>query len=312
MIHLTYFLILTFSTFLNTSPSTLDSSMSDLKTQTNHQTITVLDSIQIAFYQEGQGDETLLFLHGLGSNHKAWKKNISFLKNHYNCITVDLPGYGNSSKGDYPFTMSFFADALQEFIQKLELKNVVLVGHSMGGQIAIHLALNHPSLCERLILIAPAGFETFSEKEKQWFSNFFTPQFIKSTPEEQIIKNFHFNFYSFPKDAQFMIDDRMTMRATPAYEHYTKMIPKCVNGMLQEPIFDHLTSLNIPTLIIYGQEDNLIPSKILHPNLTTPQIANAGNELIQDSRLKLIQEAGHFVQWEKSEKVNTIIQNFLQ
>ncbi|MBX2877735.1 MAG: alpha/beta hydrolase, partial [Saprospiraceae bacterium] len=202
------------------------------------QQIALNDSLTINYVDEGQGSHTLVFVHGLGSNLKAWQKNIDALSKSYRCIALDLPNYGQSSQGDYPFGMSYFAEVLKSFLDKLNLEKVVLVGHSMGGQTAIHFALDYPEMLSHLILMAPAGFETFTPQQIQWFEQVYTKAFVQSATEVQIRKNFHLNFFDMPEDAQFMISDRLEMRAdSSAYDSYCAMIPKCVIGMLKEPIF---------------------------------------------------------------------------
>ena len=107
----------------------------------------------IAYIDEGKGPKTLLFIHGLATYSLSWRKNIEGLKNHYRCIAIDLPGNGLSDKGDYSYSISFFAEAIVEFIQNMGLKNVCLVGHSMGGQIAMTALINNPKCAERLIFM---------------------------------------------------------------------------------------------------------------------------------------------------------------
>lgn len=275
------------------------------------QYLEILDSLKMAYVETGKGKTTLLFIHGLGSNLQAWQKNIETLRNKYQCIALDLPGYGKSSKGDYDFTMTFFAKTIHAFIKKKKLKNVVLVGHSMGGQISIHTFLQDKKAIKKLVLIAPAGLEVFSAKEKNWFKNIYTPAVVKMTTNEQIIKNFELNFYQMPDDARFMIEDRLELKASSEYDAYCEMIPQCVMGMLNEPVFDSLEKINIPTLIVYGKDDSLIPNKFLHPQLTTQQVAEAGRKKITDSKLIMINTAGHFVNWEQSKATNAAILDFL-
>ena len=270
------------------------------------------DSLQLAYIDEGVGQKTILFIHGLGSNHKAWYKNVDLLKNSFRCIAVDLPGYGKSSKGDFPYDMSFFASTIHEFIVQMKLEKVILVGHSMGGQIAINTVLQHSEPVEKLVLIAPAGLETFSTQEKEWFKALVTPELIMATAEERIVKNFEMNFYAMPDDARFMIDDRLRMRQTSAYQHYCQMIPKCVMGMLNEPVFDQLPKIILPTLVFFGENDQLIPNKLLHPALSTEEVAMIGQNRFPNSQVSILSEAGHFVQWEKAEQLNREILNFLK
>lgn len=270
------------------------------------------DSLQIAYVDEGAGPATLLFIHGLGSNLKAWTKNIDSLSAQYRCIAIDLPGYGRSSLREYPYDMLFFAHTVRRFMDTLQLERVNLVGHSMGGQVATHVVLADERSIVGLILIAPAGFETFTEQESQWLQSVYTAELIKATPEEQIVKNFEINFYDMPDDARFMIEDRLQMRQTAAYDQYCNMIPQCVKGMLEQAVFDRLPEIELPTLVVFGEDDRLIPNRLLHPALTTATVAKSGAERLGQHTLKMIPEAGHFVQWEQHKLVNNAILSFLR
>jgi pimeloyl-ACP methyl ester carboxylesterase len=259
---------------------------------------------------EGQG-QPLVFIHGLGSNLKGWQKTIDGLRGRYRCLALDLPGYGNSSQGPHPFGMSFFAQAILDFIEKLKLEKVVLVGHSMGGQVAMQTVLRSSKNIEKLVLLAPAGFETFSEKEKNFLATMFTPGLIKALPVSQIVRNFKMNFVNMPDDARFMIDDRMALRETRAFDYYSRMIPQCLLGMLKEPVYELLPQILLPTLILFGMEDRLIPSRLVHPLMSTKQVAKRGHQRIPFSELKMVKKAGHFLQWEQAEIVNGHIQTLL-
>jgi pimeloyl-ACP methyl ester carboxylesterase len=288
--------------------------MQDLKYPYPVQRIKLRQSIEIAYTDEGQGATTLLMIHGLGSYLPAWRKNIEGLKHQFRCIAMDLPNYGKSSKGDYEFSMHFFATTLMEFIEKLDLKHVVLIGHSMGAQIAVTLSLESNPSIDKLVLLAPAGVEVFSAEEKAFFKGLVTPANIKDTPDEQIEQNFALNFSNnlLPEDARFMLQDRLLMRgSSKEYDYYCNMVPKCVMGMLDAPIFDQLEKINIPCLILYGNEDLLIPNKILHPDLSTRDIAESGQQKITDSQLYMLSPCGHFVQWECAEEVNNLIEQFI-
>lgn len=269
------------------------------------------NGIDLAYVDEGSGDYTLLFIHGLGSNLKAWHKNIETLKHHHRCIAIDLPGYGKSTKADFEFSMSFFAHTILEFVTKLKLNNTCLIGHSMGGQITMTTVLKNKKLIDRLVLIAPAGIEQFAKNESAQLLKTITPTTIQNLSEEQIRYNFEVNFFKMPSDAEFMFEDRMEMRKTDEYFHFSRMIPRCIIGMLNEPVFPKLNQINTPTLIFFGNEDLLIPNRILHPKLTPLKVAKTAQDCIAKSKLIMVPLAGHFTQWEKPKIVNNSILEFL-
>lgn len=266
---------------------------------------------EIAYTDEGKGDQTIICIHGLGSYLLGWKKNIEGLKSSYRIIAIDLPGYGKSSKTPHSGLMSYYASVVKEFIDKLELKNVTLAGHSMGGQISMVAALNYPDKVKNLVLIAPAGFEKFTEGQKQWFRNVMTFEGVKNTSADDIQTNLAVNFYNMPKNAEFMITDRLIMRQADDFDNYCYAVVQSVNGMVNEPVLDLLNQIKQPTLIIFGENDNLIPNRFLNPGKTS-KIAKVGKSKIPNSQLLMVPKAGHFVMYEKADEVNNSIRGFLK
>jgi pimeloyl-ACP methyl ester carboxylesterase len=177
------------------------------------------------------------------------------------------------------------------------------------------LALLAPDLASDMILIAPAGFETFTEKDRAFFRQLVTPAAIAATPVDRIRTNFAVNFHQmqFPENAEFMFEDRLLLRAdSVAYQAYCQMIPKCVEAMLAAPVFDRLPEIQQRIQVIYGKGDLLIPNKILHPALTVEKVAEAGIKALPSAKLELIESCGHFVQWECAAEVATIIKKYLR
>ncbi|MCB0656516.1 MAG: alpha/beta hydrolase [Saprospiraceae bacterium] len=269
-------------------------------------------NLSLAYEDTGQGPKTIVFIHGLGSDRHCWQKNCTTLQQYYRCIALDLPGYGDSSKADYPYSMSFYAQCIAALIERLELGTVVLAGHSMGAQIAIHLTLKRPQLVERLVLIAPAGFELFSPQEKSWFAQLYRPDLLQMVPVDQFVRNMEQNFYDLGPDTQPMRDERLRLYRSEDYSRYTKMISANIMSMLQEPVFDQLSQLHLPVLILFGERDRMIPNPLLHPQWTTLQIAEAGQQQISQSQLFMVPLAGHFVQWEQAFTVNEYLKAFLK
>ena len=123
----------------------------------------------IAFKDTQHNSETILFIHGLGCTASIWEELSTTLSVNYRCISIDLPSYGNSAELTGTFSLSAITEELYKFILslKIDAQKLHLCGHSMGGQIAIILALRYPNVFNKLILVAPAGFEQFTEREKQ-------------------------------------------------------------------------------------------------------------------------------------------------
>ncbi|AFU67769.1 acetoin dehydrogenase E2 subunit [Psychroflexus torquis ATCC 700755] len=267
---------------------------------------------KIAFTDEGSGEKTLVFIHGLSSNLKSWYKNVSALKADYRCIALDLPGYGKSTKNSTTYSLKDYAGFLNSFIEIMNLTNVVLLGHSMGGQVAVITVLDAPENFINLVLVASAGIETFSEKEAMVMKASYTTAIVEESTPEQIRNNFEMNFYQFPEDAEFMVRERIAMRDTDDMNIYSEVVVNNIHAMLDEPIIDRLSSIEIPVLMIYGKNDLLIPNKYFHPSQDIRSLVKDAKERISTLKVRLIDEAGHFVNFEKPDEVNEEIKQFLK
>ncbi|HKL02743.1 MAG TPA: alpha/beta hydrolase [Cryomorphaceae bacterium] len=268
-------------------------------------------AITMAYMDVGSGAETIVFIHGLGSYAPAWKRTIEGLMGEYRCIAVDLPGYGKSSKGNYEGSMTFFSESVIMLLDSLGVDRAVFAGHSMGGQISIVTALKYPDRVSKLILVAPAGIETFSEGEKEWFRDAITAKGVMLTPLDAIESNIGQNFYKMPMEAFFMVRDRYAMTgAGEDFLWYCNIIPKSVRGMVNQPVIRDLPKLKQPTLIVMGAADQLIPNRYLHGGRPA-KIAKMGGKLIPNSTVSIIPRAGHFVMFEKPREVNEDISVFL-
>ena len=118
---------------------------------------------RIHYHEQGQG-EVVIFLHGAGggaSGYSNFKGNYpEFAKAGYRTIVPDLLGYGLSSKPDIAqYDLDFFVAGVKGMVDTLGLKNITLLGNSLGGAVALGYALAYPDEVSRLILMAPGGVE---------------------------------------------------------------------------------------------------------------------------------------------------------
>lgn len=266
---------------------------------------------QLAYIDEGEGSPVIL-IHGLGSYIPAWKQNIPALSKTHRVIALDLPGFGKSSKTAEDYTIPFFARTVADLQDSLGIDKAVWVGHSMGGQIALQGALSFPDKIARLVLLAPAGFESFTEQDAALLTAYVTPESIKATPESVVRQTFKATFFEFPEEAAFMADDRIAIRQAEHFDRYARAYAGSVEAMLEGPVLSQLPEITQPALVIFGKQDMLIPNKQLHAGLTTEGVAKAGADKLPDSRLEMVDNAGHFVHFEQSEKVNRLVQNFIK
>lgn len=272
--------------------------------------INIDERISVAYYNIGKGNNTLIFIHGLSSYIPAWLKLIPLLQNQFRCIAIDLPGYGKSSARIHDGSITFYTNVISSLIRKLKLENVTLVGHSMGGQISIASALKFPSLISRLVLLAPAGFETFSKKEKSLIKKYNTDQLYYSASDDDILASFRSNFFKMNNEVKPMIDDRINMKHWKNFGDYCRIVANSLNGLLDYPVNDKLKEIKQPALIFFGKNDKWIPNKNFHKNTTTEVIARFGALQIPNSKLIMIDECGHFIPYEHPELIAKEIKLF--
>ena len=275
--------------------------------------VSIFDDVELSYVDQGPKDaQVILMIHGLGGYIKNWYPVIDDLSNEYRCIALDLPGYGKSTirdfdKNDY---MQFFANSINEFVDVLELESVVLIGHSMGGQVSSVIAISNPEWLKSLILAAPAGFETFTQQEAELLKGFSTAPAIISHNEEQIRAAYQLNFVEMPPLAEEMIQDRIKAKEADWFKSYALVREMGVKGMLDHPIYQDLEKIKVPTMVIFGKNDLLIPNKYLHPNLTTTQVAEIGKK-IPNVKIKMIEAAGHMLQMDNPASFNRAVKQML-
>ncbi len=271
---------------------------------------TLVNGINVHYIDEGKGEKTLILVHGLASNAGFWRYNIAELSSKYRVIAVDLPGYGKSDKGVYPYTLTFYADIISGLVKQLNLSTIYYAGNSMGGQIGIWFCLRHPEQVEKLVLTDPAGIEHFTPGEKEWFRGFFNTTIIKNTPEVTIRANLANNLYNFDERFEWMVEERARTVKTPEFDDFAYTVVRCVNAMVDEPTDERLGQLKTPTLIIYGEQDLLIPNPVLHGG-TSRSIGEKGVKEIPHARLVMIPNAGHISMMDQPAIYDKTVMDFL-
>jgi pimeloyl-ACP methyl ester carboxylesterase len=271
---------------------------------------------EVAYVQlNPEGKQTLVFIHGLGSYLKFWRYQLdTFAAQGYRVIAVDLPGYGKSDKpGTFPYTMEAMADAVREVVVALGVEKPILVGHSMGGQTALSYAIRYPEEPGALVLTSPAGFEKFSWKEKAWFKRVLSTVFIKSAPEYGIWGSVRQgNFSRWRPELEWLIEERVRAVASPDFDAYAYANVRTVDGLAHNDfVRDNLGHIQAPTIIVFGEDDRLIPNPFLHGGRAR-EVMEYGHAGIRGSELVGLDRCGHSVQLDCPEEYNAAVSAFLK
>jgi pimeloyl-ACP methyl ester carboxylesterase len=118
-----------------------------------------LSAGEIFWHEAGDNRRpVLIFLHGSWHDRMQWDSAIDLLSQNFHCLALDLLGFGNSMALEAPNSIEMEVDCLQEFITALKLRQIYLIGHSLGAWIAVSYALKYPKLVKGVVTIAPEGY----------------------------------------------------------------------------------------------------------------------------------------------------------
>ena len=248
----------------------------------------------------GASNGTAIFIHGSGPGASGWsnfKHNVSaFQEAGYRCIVYDQWGYGKTSKPqDVDHTLDFFVDGLVSLMDSADVANAVLVGNSLGGAVALGLALRHPERVEKLILMAPGGIESredyFSMPGIQAMVKYpmGSPEFTKEVLA-QLLTQLVYDPVNVDDE---LVDERWaTLETQNAHVLATMQIPD---------LSDQLAFIDIETLVFWGTEDRFCPA-----SGTWKILQMKGNV-----QAELVNYCGHWVMSEYPELFNERCLSFL-
>jgi pimeloyl-ACP methyl ester carboxylesterase len=116
-----------------------------------------VEGLRVRALRVGHGDTTVVFLHGYGESLLAWRLLLDRFRQHYQLLAIDLPGFGLSDRPAGAYDFASYTRWLGALLREQTHGPVVVVGHSMGGQLAAAMALEHPDRVVAAVLLAPAG-----------------------------------------------------------------------------------------------------------------------------------------------------------
>jgi pimeloyl-ACP methyl ester carboxylesterase len=263
---------------------------------------------RVAYRDAGHG-EVLLLIHGMAGSSESWKPVFSQLARQYRVIAPDLLGHGLSDKPRTDYSLGAFAAGLRDLLDELGISAATVVGHSLGGGVAMQSIYQHPEYCQRLILISSGGLgpdvglilRLLSAPGTEWVLPLIAPPPVvgigntlgswlgalgmRSARGAEIWKG-----YSSFADRGTRQAFLRTLRSVVDYRGQTV---SALNKL-------HVRS-EVPTLLIWGERDQIIPVEHAHE----AQNVRAG------SRLEVLPGIGHFPQIESPTDVTAVIEEFL-
>ena len=251
-----------------------------------------LNGVRLRYIDKGNGPP-LMFIHGLGASHADWQKQIDFFARVFRIIAPDLRGHGESEGGG-PFTVDRLATDCAQLLDELKVGSFFLVGHSMGGAVAMQLALFKPERVKKLVLAdtLPSFRPNSFKKRLMLWSRLLVMKFLgPAALAKRTAKDM------FPKPEQEPLRELMILRnsRTPKAVYLA-----LISGLSRWSVADRLTWLQMPTFVVAGENDYFPPEE-----------AQAFAEQLPDGRCRIIEGARHHLPLEKPEDFNRITMDFL-
>ncbi|HMV66066.1 MAG TPA: alpha/beta fold hydrolase [Myxococcota bacterium] len=268
--------------------------------------------VDVAYIDEGpRGGTPIVLVHGLSSWMGFWEYQVADLSRDHRVLALDLPGYGASGHPDAPYSPPWYADLIDAWLDQLGVDRAVVVGHSMGGQISITLALNHPERVDRLVLSAPAGIETFKPGAARWMKTWWHEErALEATPDELRGTFYNAVFNRRDPGVERLLEERVRMGMHPSFEGTAVAVSRSIAGMVNHPVHDRLGELRQPTLLVFGTDDKMIPNPVFTGGATRA-VAEEGRRLIPNCNLVMLRGAGHTVHHDDPAGFNAAVRAFL-
>ena len=256
-----------------------------------------VNNLIVSYNDEGPDDApVIIFIHGFPFNKSMWNQQPEALKDSYRIIAYDVRGHGNSENSNTKFSIDLFADDLISLMNELSLDSVILCGLSMGGYIALNAVERYPERFDALILSDTQCIDDSPEtveKRKAAIQNINENGVEKYADES--IKNLFAPVSFTARQKEIDAVRQMIINTTPQ---------SLCNTLLalaeRKATCDSLSEIKIPVLIMVGKEDKITP----------PEAALLMHKKNRNSKMYVLENAGHLANIENDYEFNTQVREF--
>ena len=258
----------------------------------------------------GEERPALILLHGIAGSSKTWAPLLDMLGERFTVIAPDLLGHGESDKPRHDYSLGAYANGVRDLMIALGIERATIVGHSLGGGVALQFAYQHPERCERLVLVSSGGLGS----EVSWMLRALT------LPGTEYLMPL-----LFPSQARRLgnglsgclrrlglwsanIEEQWRTYVTltePSNRHAFVRTLRSVVDLAGQTVSAHdrlYLAARLPTLVIWGRRDRIIP--VIH--------ASAAQAAMPGTRLEIFERSGHFPHAEEPDRFVTTLLDFVQ
>jgi len=249
----------------------------------------------IRLYYEVNGDGLpLLFIHGLGSSHRDWEKQLPLFTQKYQVVTLDLRGHGQSDKPSGPYSIRMFAEDTVALIRELAIAPLHVVGISMGGMVGFELAVRYPEMLRSLTIVngyPEMRVETFGEHLQVWRRYLFLE--LLGMRGTGVMLGRHL----FPSPEQTDLRELFVQRWA---ENDKSAYRASLQAIFNWDVERHLSEIKCPVLVVASDQDYM---PLEEKQAYTAKMPHA--------KLVVIENARHAITAERPEQFNAVLDGFL-
>lgn len=273
-----------------------DSKENGEKRDTLQYLFTEVGGLRVRYADRGFGDSVVLLLHGFGGDLDNWMFNLDSLAEKHRLLALDLPGHGQSVKTNVDPSLSGMATFVRKFLDVLSVSSVHVVGHSMGGAIAMQLASDSPETVKSLGLICSAGLGPDINSD-------YLRGFVEAQSQQELKLVLQQLFADESLVNLQLVNDLLNYKRIDGVEATLNALSETlISAGEQTFLTDNIVASGIPVLVIWGKQDRIIP--VSHAQ----NYSAAGGSCVE---VEIFDSAGHMVQMEKAYEVNRSLLNFL-
>ena len=256
-----------------------------------------IDGHRLCYIDAGNGP-TVLFLHGLGANVGRWQVTLQALSKDCRVLAYDHLGFGKSAKPDISYSIPYFVETLRAFIQEKKLTDFYLIGHSMGGAVALEYLASRPPEVHAAMVIAPAGIRL----SYPWWQRGLARLVLPSSLVGQMMKKMITScVYVRNHLTDEMIAYAAKLPSDPEWPAFRRATRRTTLALFGYSILDRLHQIDRPVTIVWGEQDTIQPV----------QLALEMHRLIPSAQLVILPQCGHFPMLEYPEKFCDVVRHFL-
>ena len=261
-------------------------------------------------YRTGGSGPVLLLIHGITNDSTTWDDVVPWLVEHYTVVAPDLLGHGRSAKPRTDYSLGAHANAMRDLLGLLAHERVTVVGHSLGGGVAMQFAYQFPERCERLVLVASGGLgrevhpllRAAALPGTEWV----LPWLCARGPRAAVrgaARIFGRMGLRVRRDLEEMWHGYVSLADADARQAFIHTVRNVIDvtGQRVSAANRLYLAASLPTLLVWGMRDSIIPVRHAH----------AAHRLIHGSWLELFPKAGHFPHREDPVRFVAVLRNFL-